>query len=65
MRGLRVSANLKTGRLLSPMGEIDRCGERFMIDWGAKIRGFCFVAAGFAAALAVVVTVSAIARYGL
>ena len=28
-----------------------------MIDWGAKIRGFCFVAAGFAAALAVVVTV--------
>ena len=65
MRGLRVSANLITGRLLSPMGEIDRCGERFMTDWDAKVRRFCFAAAGFAAALAVVATVSAIARYGL
>ena len=65
MRGLRVGARLFDGGLLGLVRDIDRCGERFMIDWGAKIRGFCFVAAGFAAALAVVVTVSAIARYGL
>lgn len=36
-----------------------------MTDWDAKVRRFCFAAAGFAAALAVVATVSAIARYGL
>jgi len=65
MRAPLVGAKLSDGGLLGWVGGIDRCGERFMTDWDAKVRRFCFAAAGFAAALAVVATVSAIARYGL